>query len=162
MGKVMPKDVDWIKDYCVEIDPKSCNIRLAGAAGSIKYDYLVVAAGINIDWDKIEGLTEALKTPGVCSNYSARTVNKTFEAIRNFKDGNAIFTFPNTPIKCAGAPQKIMYLTDAHLRQVCFAALCTFLFFLLFFIRTENERLLHFCTTLRCRLYLECLTTQRH
>lgn len=33
--------------------------------------------------------------------------------------GNAIFTFPNTPIKCAGAPQKIMYIADSYFRKVC-------------------------------------------
>lgn len=117
MSSVMPKGVDWIKDYCTEVDPKNNSIRLAGAAGSIKYEYLIVAAGLNIDWNKIEGLTEALETPGVCSNYSPRTVQKTFSAIENLKNGNAIFTFPNSPVKCPGAPQKIMYLTDAHLRK---------------------------------------------
>lgn len=118
MGSVMPKGVDWIKDSCTEIDPKNNTVNLAGASGSIKYEFLVVAAGLNIDWDKVEGLTEALETPGVCSNYSPRTVHKTFKAIENLQKGNAIFTFPNSPVKCPGAPQKIMYLTDAHLRKV--------------------------------------------
>lgn len=117
MSSVIPKDVDWIQDACVEIDPNTCSIRLAGASGSINYDYLVVAAGINLDWHKVEGLTESLQTPGVCSNYSAETVGKTWDSIQNLKSGNAVFTFPNTPIKCAGAPQKIMYLTDAYLRK---------------------------------------------
>ena len=49
---------------------------------------------------------------GVCSNYSYQTVDSTWEAIKNTKEGNALFTFPNTPIKCGGAPQKIMYLAD--------------------------------------------------
>lgn len=45
-------------------------------------------------------------------------MEKTWNALQNFKEGNAVFTFPNTPVKCAGAPQKIMYLSDAYLRKV--------------------------------------------
>ena len=56
--------------------------------------------------------------PAVASNYSPRWVNKTFPAMQEFRGGNAIFTYPNTPIKCAGAPQKIMYLTEEFLRTV--------------------------------------------
>lgn len=117
MGEVMPKGVDWIQQSCVEIDPVACRLRLANDE-TIQYEYLVVATGIQLDWHKVEGLVEALQTEGVCSNYSADTVDKTRRAIENFKEGNALFTFPNTPIKCPGAPQKIMYLTDAHFRGV--------------------------------------------
>lgn len=117
----MPKNVDWIQQSCVEIDPVNCRLRLSNNE-TIKYEYLVVATGIQLDWHKVEGLVDALKTKGVCSNYSVDTVGKTLKAIENFKSGNALFTFPNTPIKCAGAPQKIMYLTDAHFRKVSFEA----------------------------------------
>ena len=68
---------------------------------------------------QLKGLREALDTdPMVCCNYSFDTVDKTFKAFKNFKKGNAIFTFPNTPVKCAGAPQKIMYLADDYFRKV--------------------------------------------
>ena len=118
MAKVMPKKVHWVKDRCVAIEPDHNRVRLSGANGLIKYDYLLVAVGMNIDWNQIKGLPEAFETPGVCSNYSPETVTKTFPAIQDIKDGNAIFTFPHLPIKCPGAPQKIMYLADAHWRQV--------------------------------------------
>ena len=49
------------------------------------------------------------------SNYSSLYVNKTYEALKNFKKGNAIFSFPNTPVICAGAPQKIMYISEEYL-----------------------------------------------
>ena len=61
---------------------------------------------------------DALETPGVGSNYSPLHVQKTWKAINEFKEGNCVFTFPNTPVKCAGAPQKIMYLTEKILRDV--------------------------------------------
>ncbi|ELK05449.1 Sulfide:quinone oxidoreductase, mitochondrial [Pteropus alecto] len=66
---------------------------------------------------KIKGLPEGFAHPKIGSNYSVRTVEKTWKALQDFKEGNAIFTFPNTPIKCAGAPQKIMYLSEAYFRK---------------------------------------------
>lgn len=67
---------------------------------------------------QIKGLPEAFNTPGVCSNYSTLYVGNTLESLKNFKEGNAIFTFPNTPVKCAGAPQKAMYISEEYLRKV--------------------------------------------
>ena len=72
---------------------------------------------------QVIGLPQALGTPGVGSNYSHLTVNDTWKAIQNFKGGNAIFTVPNSPIKCLGAPQKIMYLAEAYFREVRFVIL---------------------------------------
>ena len=84
---------------------------------------------------QVIGLPQALGTPGVGSNYSHLTVNDTWKAIQNFKGGNAIFTVPNSPIKCLGAPQKIMYLAEAYFREVRFAILffiiiCLFIYHL--------------------------------
>jgi sulfide:quinone oxidoreductase len=69
----------------------------------VQYDYLVVAPGIQLDWDKVKGLKEAIGKDGVCSNYAYEYVDKTWECLRTFTGGNAIFTQPNTPIKCGGA-----------------------------------------------------------
>lgn len=73
------------------------------------YDYLVVAAGIQINWGAIPGLKESVGKPGtgVCSNYSYDTVGSTWDNIKAIKSGTALFTQPNTPIKCGGAPQKL-------------------------------------------------------
>ena len=80
---------------------------------------MVLALGLHLDFKRIPGLIDALRQPGngVCSNYSHETVEKTWQSIQSLKTGNALFTLPNTPIKCAGAPQKIMYLTDDYLRR---------------------------------------------
>lgn len=69
---------------------------------------------------QIKGLPEALSdfSSNVVSNYSSATVEKTFQKMQEFKGGNAIFSFPPMPIKCPGAPQKIMYLADDYWRQV--------------------------------------------
>ena len=71
-------------------------------------------------YTQIKGLPEALERPDSCvvSNYSPKTVTKTWDNLKSFKGGNAIFTFPPMPIKCPGAPQKIMYLADDYWRKV--------------------------------------------
>lgn len=70
-------------------------------------------------YDQIKGLPEALeKDPQVASNYNKEYVLKTFPAADRLKTGNAIFSFPNTPIKCGGAPQKIMFLLDQMFKKV--------------------------------------------
>ncbi len=130
-GGVFPKDVSerdqadfipdgasWIRDKVVSLDPDNNALELAGG-DTLTYDFLVVAAGIQVDWDKIPGLRESVGKPGtgVCSNYSYQTVNSTWDNIRNLKKGRAIFTQPATPIKCGGAPQKICYLAADHFRR---------------------------------------------
>jgi sulfide:quinone oxidoreductase len=116
MAGLIPKGATWIRDAAATFDP--ANNRLGTRDGkTITYDYLVVCPGLQIDWDKIKGLPEALGKNGVCSNYGYDQAPYTWENIRNFKGGNAVFTFPPPPIKCAGAPQKIMYLAEDYFRK---------------------------------------------
>ena len=114
--EVIPDGVTWIQDYCTEFDPEQ-NTVTTKQNGKITYEYLVVAAGIQLDWHLVKGLPEALGKDGVCSNYAYDQAPQTWSAIQNFTGGTAIFTYPNTPIKCAGAPQKIMYLADEAFRK---------------------------------------------
>jgi sulfide:quinone oxidoreductase len=113
---VMPRGVEWVKDAVTEFDPDRRIVFTRGGR-RLEYDILVVAAGIQLDWNKIKGLGGHMGKFGICSNYSYETVNTTWEAIRNFKGGDAVFTHPATPIKCGGAPQKIMYLADDAFRR---------------------------------------------
>ena len=107
----IPSGATWIKEYASKFDPDRNTVILKNG-DKISYDVLVVAAGIQIDWGKIKGLKESVGKAGtgVCSNYSFDTVESTFENIKALTKGTAIFTQPNTPIKCGGAPQKITYL----------------------------------------------------
>ncbi len=110
---LIPSGVKWIKERVVDVKPES-NIVKLDSGREIGYDYLVMAPGLQIDWDKVKGLTDALGKDGVCSNYSYSLVGKTWEFISNFSGGTALFTQPNTPVKCGGAPQKIAYLAEDH------------------------------------------------
>lgn len=113
---VMPKNVAWIKDKVVKLDPDN-NAVITEDGIQVRYDYLVMAPGIQIDWDKIKGLKETLGKNEVTSNYSNQHTRYTWELLQNFKGGTAIFTYPATPIKCGGAPQKIMYMADDTFKQ---------------------------------------------
>jgi sulfide:quinone oxidoreductase len=114
----IPDGATWIRDAVTSLDPEHQAVRTA-EAGPIGYDYLVVAAGVQIGWSKIPGLLESVGKPGtgVCSNYSYDTVSSTWDAIREFRGGTALFTEPITPVKCGGAPQKIMYLAEEAFRR---------------------------------------------
>ncbi len=112
----IPSNATWIKDSIIEFNPQE-NYLLTKGGQKISYDFLIVAAGIQIDWHKVKGLPEAIGKEGVCSNYSYQTVDSTWQFIRSFVGGNAIFTQPNTPIKCGGAPQKICYLAEDYFRK---------------------------------------------
>ncbi|CAG8543263.1 5264_t:CDS:2 [Diversispora eburnea] len=105
--------VYWVKNKVEKVDPETNSVVLQDGS-KIKYDYLVVAPGIQINWDHIKGLPEAIGKNGVSSNYSADTVEKTWDFIKEFRGGNAIFTMPSTPIKCPGAAIKIAYLAEDY------------------------------------------------
>lgn len=112
----IPTNARWIRDAASEIDPVA-RVVVTRDGQRLGYDQLVMAPGIQLDWHRIEGLEGNLGRDGICSNYSWDTVESTWRFLDGFRGGNAVFTFPSTPIKCAGAPQKIMYLADEHLRR---------------------------------------------
>ncbi|XP_068128608.1 sulfide:quinone oxidoreductase, mitochondrial [Hyperolius riggenbachi] len=114
-ASTIPSGVKWIKSEVKGFDPDRNCIRIDDK--EISYKYLIISLGIKLQFEKIKGLPEGFNYPKIGSNYSVKTVEKTWKALQDFKKGNAIFTFPNTPVKCAGAPQKIMYLSDAYLRK---------------------------------------------
>lgn len=115
-ASLIPKGATWVRDAVAEFRPDD-DLVVTRAGERIGYDVLVVAPGIQIDWGRVKGLEEGLGRDGVCSIWSYEQVERTWQFIREFKGGTAVFTFPNTPIKCPGAAQKIMYLADDHFRR---------------------------------------------
>jgi sulfide:quinone oxidoreductase len=113
---VVPRGVAWVKDAAAAIDPQARTVQTESGA-TIAYERLVVCPGIQLDWDKVPGMREALATPAVSSNYRFDLAPKTWDLIRGLRRGTAVFTMPAGPIKCAGAPQKIAYLAADHWRR---------------------------------------------
>lgn len=132
----IPSGVKMIKDLAKEFDPENNKVITEGGL-TISYDYLVIATGLVLDYGMIKGLegvgtsaddnieiSKKIGKNGVHSIFYANGAVNTWtgiqELISEAKSGKklkALFTHPNTPIKCGGAPKKIMYLTDARLRE---------------------------------------------
>ncbi len=116
MGSLIPKGVHWVKSAVAAFEPKDDAVILDGCR-VVKYKRLIVCPGLKLDWHKVDGLVETLGKNGVTSNYRYDLAPYTWELVRSMKEGRAIFTQPPMPIKCAGAPQKAMYLSgDAWFR----------------------------------------------
>jgi sulfide:quinone oxidoreductase len=113
MATVIPAKARWIKASVSTFNPEDNRVTLQDGA-VISYDQLVVCAGLKLDWDAIEGLTDTLGANGVTSNYRYDLAPYTWQLARQLKRGRALFTQPPMPIKCAGAPQKAMYLSCDH------------------------------------------------
>lgn len=110
MDAVWPQGIKRIKGAVKSFEPDSQTVTL-GDGSAVSYDFLVVAAGLKLDWDAVEGLNEALGENGVTSNYRFDLAPYTHNLVENMQGKTAIFTQPPMPIKCAGAPQKAMYLS---------------------------------------------------
>ena len=113
---LIPKGTTWIKE-AVEIFLPEENKIVCKNGSSYEYDALIVCPGIQLDWQKIKGLKETLGKNNVSSNYSFDMAPYTWEMIKNFKGGTAVFTNPVSPVKCGGAPHKIMYLACDYWRK---------------------------------------------
>ena len=109
---ILPAGVQWVKSAVSKLEPENNAVTL-DSGKAIGYDYLVVCPGLVLNWQAIEGLEDTIGKNGVCSNYLLPYAEYTRECLGSLKSGRVLFTQPPMPIKCAGAPQKIMYLA-AH------------------------------------------------
>lgn len=110
MGSLIPRGVKWIKAAVAAFEPEN-NVVILDGCRVVKYDRLVVCPGLKLDWGRIEGLEDTLGRNGVTSNYRYDLAPYTWQLVQEMRQGRAIFTQPPMPIKCAGAPQKAMYLS---------------------------------------------------
>jgi sulfide:quinone oxidoreductase len=115
-ASVMPKQATWIKNAASAFDPDNNTVTCADGA-TYEYDVLIICPGIQLDWNRTEGLQDTLGRNGVSSNYRFDLAPRTWEFIRNTTSGTAVFMMPSGPIKCAGAAQKIAYLACDHWRK---------------------------------------------
>ncbi|MEO1191153.1 MAG: TIGR01244 family sulfur transferase [Pseudomonadota bacterium] len=113
LGSLIPKGVHWIKSAVAAFEPKDNAVILDGCR-VVTYDRLIVCPGLKLNWDKVEGLVETLGRNGVTSNYRYDLAPYTWQLVQGLSSGKALFTQPPMPIKCAGAPQKALYLSADH------------------------------------------------
>lgn len=113
MAAVMPGFAVWYKQSVSSIDEENNQVVLADGS-KIGYQALVLAPGLELNWSGIDGLKESLGSNGVSSNYQEGMASYTWATVQNLKSGRALFSQPPMPIKCAGAPQKAMYLSSDY------------------------------------------------
>lgn len=116
MGSLIPRGVHWIKAAVAAFEPQRNAVVLDGCR-VVGYEQLIVCPGLKLNWSGIEGLAETLGRNGVTSNYRYDLAPYTWQLVQKLRDGRALFTQPPMPIKCAGAPQKAMYLSCDHWRR---------------------------------------------
>jgi len=110
---VIPRGVTWVNKAVTHFSPDEDKVHLDDGS-ELHYRQLVVAPGLVLNWKGIEGLEESLGSNGVTSNYLYDLAPYTWDLVQQLKKGKAIFTQPPMPIKCAGAPQKALYLSADH------------------------------------------------
>lgn len=113
LADVLPNGVTWVQAAVSEVLPDSQSLVLDNGQ-RVTWNNLIVCPGLRLAWEKIEGLQETLGQHGVTSNYSYEHAAYTWQQVKQLKAGKALFTQPAMPIKCAGAPQKAMYLSCDH------------------------------------------------
>ncbi|KAH9901311.1 FAD/NAD-P-binding domain-containing protein [Cubamyces lactineus] len=118
LDSLIPAHLAHIPENVKAFEPKSSSVTTASGR-KIGYENLVVATGLQINWSTIPGLEKALADPssGVSSIYSYNTCDKVWKDIDSLRSGKAIFTQPAGVIKCAGAPQKIMWMAWDRFRK---------------------------------------------
>lgn len=119
-GDYVPRDVEWVQEAVAALDPEGRAVETASGR-RLTYDYLVVATGLVLDYDAIEGMdTARIGENGLGSHYAGpEAAAATWAAMSRFADegGEAVFGRPATEMKCAGAPLKYTFLTDDILRR---------------------------------------------
>lgn len=117
----MPRDVEWIEESVVAFEPDSSRIVTSGGR-TVPYDFLIVATGCILDYEKIGGMSQSLVgREGIASVYAGpEGAAATWRAMQAFAEagGTGLFGRPVTDIKCAGAPLKIAFLTDDLMRRM--------------------------------------------
>lgn len=117
---LLPTDINWVQENAREFLPDS-NQLITDSGKKINYDYLVIATGLRLGFETIEGLDIAdLGSDGIGSVYpSPEIAIKTWQQMDAFrqKGGRAVMTLAHTDMKCAGAPLKMTFMLHDKLQQ---------------------------------------------
>lgn len=111
MKKVIPNGIDYEQQKVKFIQPVERKVHLDNGE-YVMYEYLVVALGIQLDFNKIEGLEETLGKNGVCTNYLYDYLDYTYKTLKQTNDGNIIVTKPKSVIKGGVSPENSIFTFD--------------------------------------------------
>ena len=112
----VPPEATWIQDRVDRIAPEDRVVHLEEGP-SVHYDFLVVALGTEVHWDRVRGLKEHLGSHGICSVYGYDQAERTWDMVRAFEGGRALFTAPSTPYKGGSAPLRLLFRAEEVWRE---------------------------------------------
>lgn len=117
---LMPDGVNWIQEAVTAFEPEQNTVQTQSGQ-RVRYDFLVVATGLQLDYGQIEGMdVRAIGQNGLASvYYSHEAAAASWQALDSFRQqgGRAVMTLPHTPLKCAGAPLKMTFMVADRLRE---------------------------------------------
>lgn len=137
----LPSGVKLIKGSVTSFDPQNNTVTVDDSQ-VVSYDHMIVATGLMLNYAAVKGLDGVITSSGA-DNATVKNSGVGKDGLHSvyFRDGavatykgiqeliakakahkgpeklQALFTHPNTPIKCGGAPMKIMYLTNSLLEE---------------------------------------------
>ncbi len=111
----LPDGVTLIAEAAAAIDPEAKTVDTAGGQ-KVPYNFLVVAPGLVLDHDAIEGFSlDMVGQNGIGALYAGpQYAAATWKAAQSYTEtgGVGLFTRPATEMKCAGAPLKHTFLIE--------------------------------------------------
>jgi sulfide:quinone oxidoreductase len=105
MASTLPPGAKWHQAAVTGFEPALNRLSLKGGT-HIGYDAVVVAPGIELNWDGIEGLRDTLGQNGVTSNYAFDLAPYTDRLVRDLRGGRALFTQPPMPTSALALPRR--------------------------------------------------------
>ncbi|KGK41496.1 hypothetical protein LH51_14340 [Nitrincola sp. A-D6] len=121
-GEWLPSSVNWVRGMVTEYNPDSNQVSVSNGE-TISYDYLIVACGLQLRYERIEGMDTGLigQGKGIGSVYAGvEEADATREEISKWiakGSGTGLFNLPPTALKCAGAPLKMTFTTLSRLED---------------------------------------------
>lgn len=118
-ASLIPDGVRFVADQVVSVDAERNRLTTA-SHGVVEYEYLVLAPGIEMHFDAIEGISrERLGEGNVHCIYDFKSAQGCWQAIQrlSISGGRAYFTDTWTKLKCGGAPKKINMMAEDYCRR---------------------------------------------
>ncbi len=116
----LPKGVNWLPERVAAVDAEAKSVSTESRQ-TLGYDWLVVAPGLMLNHDAIEGFSlDMVGENGIGALYAGpEYAARTWQAASRFTEegGTGLFTRPATEMKCAGAPLKHTFLIDDIARR---------------------------------------------
>ena len=136
-NKYISSNIKMIYEKAIEFYPDE-NFIITDNGTKIKYDFLVVTAGLKLNFSAIKGLEEieeaysignntlankVLNSMNISCAYTLNTAVSTWNNIqnllkqKNINDLNCLFTIPNTKIKALGVTYSMMNMLYARFKE---------------------------------------------